>query len=123
MPRPDKDIRPGQLDGPVTPSRSHSWTKYGTAETVGGHRGAPSSIEESAADVSVTVDDITVTEQSSEVASKYTTRGTPAHGVGLPEGASEAAPVVFVREWVIDREVVGRTYHRTDKLITVELGG
>lgn len=115
MPRPDKEINPGRLDGPVSPSRAQSWTKYGGPETAGGHRGAPSTVE-------VTVDDITVTELPDEPESKYTTRGTAAHGIGLPEDVLKKGRVEFVREWIIDRTVEGRIYRRADNLVMVELG-
>jgi hypothetical protein len=114
MPRPDKDINPGRLDGPVSPSRSQSWTKYGGPETAGGHRGVPSTVE-------VTVDDITVTEHPDELQSKYTTRGTAAHGIGLPEEVLKKNRVEYVREWVVDRTVEGRIYRRADRLVMVEL--
>jgi len=116
MPRPDKDIRPGQLDGPVSPARRDSWTKYGGAETVDGRRGDESSVE-------VTVDDITVTNHVDEFESKYATRGTSAHGVGLTDDDGASAPLEYVREWVVDRTVEGRMYHRSDRLVKVELGG
>ena len=115
MPRPDKEINPGRLDGPVSSSRSQSWTKYGGQETVGGHQGAPSNVE-------IVVDDITVIEHPGDEQSKYTTRGTAAHGIGLPEEELKKNRVEFVREWVIDRTVEGRIYRRADKLVMVELG-
>lgn len=115
MPRPDKEINPGQLDESVSAPRTHSWTKYGGAETAEGHRGTPTTVE-------VTVDDLTVTEVPDDAESKYTTRGTAAHGVGLPEETLAKNRVEVVREWVIDRTVEGRTYRRTDKLVQVELG-
>jgi hypothetical protein len=115
MPRPDKEINPGRLDGPASSSRSHSWTKYGGAETAEPERGAPSTVE-------VTVDDITVIGTSEDVETKYTTRGTAAHGIGIPDEKLQKKRVEFVREWVIDRKVEGRTYWRTDTLVMVELG-
>jgi hypothetical protein len=121
MPRPDKQIDPGQLDGPVSSPRAQSWTKYGGAETVEGHRGAPSS--DDPVIVEVTVDDITVTDYPDGMTSKYTTRGTAAHGIGLPPEDLINTPVRFVTEWVIDRTVEGRTYHRTDRLVMVQLEG
>jgi hypothetical protein len=116
MPRPDKEINPGQLDGHADPARSQSWTKYGGAETVDSQRGAPGAVE-------VTVDDITVTEVPDDAESKYTIRGTVAHGIGLPEEMLAKGRVEFVREWTVDRTVEGRTYRRADKLVMVELGG
>jgi hypothetical protein len=115
MPRPDKEINPAGLDGPVSSSRSQSWTKHGGPETVGGHRGAPGNVE-------VTVDDVTVTEHPDDVQSKYTTRGTAAHGIGLSEEALKKDRVEFVREWIIDRTIEGRIYRRADKLVMAELG-
>ncbi len=121
MPRPDKDIRPGDLDGPVSSPRAHSWTKYGGPETIEGHRGAPSSVDESL--VEVTVDDITVTEYPDAPSSKYMTRATAAHGVGVEDEVPKMRPVDFVREWSVDRTVEGRTYRRIDQLRLVELDG
>ena len=114
MPRPDKKINSGRIDGPVSPARSSAWTKYGEAETVGDRVESPSTFE-------IVVDDITVTQSSDELDSKYTTRGTSAHGVGLPHEMLKTPRVEYVREWVIDRTVEGRTYRRVDKLVMVEL--
>jgi hypothetical protein len=114
MPRPDKEINPGRLDGPISPSRSQSWTKYSGAETVEGNRGASNAVE-------ITVDDITVTEVPDERDSKYETRGTSAHGIGLPEDKLKASRIEYVKEWVVDRTVEDRIYRRSDKLIMVEL--
>ena len=122
MPRPDKKIEPGRLDGSIAPSRSHSWSKYGD-DSAGGHRGAPSTLEDTVDEISVTVDDITVVEHSDEVAPKYSQRGAPAYGAGLPDNVVAAPPVVVVTEWVTDRQVTDRTYRRSDKLITMEISG
>lgn len=119
MPRPDKEINPGRLDGPASSSRTDTWTKYDGPETAESHRGVPSSIEEDI--VEVTVDDITVTEQADDLESKYTARGTAAHGIGISEEDLVRKPVEFVREWIIDRRVEGRTYHRTDTLVMIQL--
>jgi hypothetical protein len=116
MPRPDKEINPGRLDGPISPARSSAWTKYGEAETADSRVESPNTIE-------IVVDDITVTQSSDELDSKYTTRGTSAHGIGLPEEMLKKPRVEYVREWVIDRTVEGRTYRRVDKLVMVELEG
>lgn len=116
MPRPDKKINSGRLDGQVSPARTSAWTKYGEAETVEGRVESPSTFE-------IVVDDITVTQSLDELDSKYTTRGTAAHGVGLPEETLKKPRVEFVREWVIDRTVEDRTYRRVDKLVMVELEG
>lgn len=118
MPRPDKQINPGRLDGPVSSGRAQVWTKYGGPETVEGHRGAPSSTEPVV--VEVTVDDITITDYPDESDSKYTTRSTAAHGIGVDDDAKDK-PVEFVDEWVVNRSIEGRTYHRTDTLVSVRL--
>lgn len=119
MPRPDKEISPGRLDGPTSSSRSSSWTKYGGPETVEGHRGVPSSVEPI---LEITVDDITVTDRPEMPDSKYTTRGTAAYGAGLAdEDLLPKKPAEVVREWVVDRVVEGREYRRTDLLVTVQL--
>lgn len=116
MPRPDKSIDPGRLDGTPPSSRAHSWTKYGDAETVDGPRGAPSTVE-------VTVDDITVAELPDVEATKYTTRSTASHDVGTPDDGITKARIKVVQEWVVDRTIEERTYHRTDKLVMVKLDG
>ena len=116
MPRPDKEINPGRLDGPISPARSYSWTKYGETETVESRLDSPDTVE-------VAVDDITVTQSSGEPASKYMARGTSAHGIGLPEETPNTSRTEYAREWVIDRTVEGRTYRRVDKLVMVELDG
>jgi len=114
MPRPDKKINPGRLDGPIASARSNSWSKYGEIETA-------ESRSESTSVIEVVVDDITVTQTSDEHDSKFTTRGTSAHGVGLPEEVLKKPRVEHVREWVIDRTVEARTYRRVDTLVMVEL--
>jgi hypothetical protein len=116
MPRPDKDIDPGRLDGTLPSSRSHSWTKYGDAETVDGPRGAPSTVE-------VTVDDITVAELPDVAATKYTTRDTASHDVGPPDDGITKPRIEVVQEWVVHRTIEERIYHRTDRLVMVELDG
>ena len=116
MPRPDKEINPGRLDGPISASRRYSWTKYGEAET------ADSSLDP-ADTVEITVDDITVTQSSNELSSKYVTRGTAAHGTGMPEPEFKRPASEYVKEWVVDRTVEGRTYRRVDRQIMVELKG
>jgi len=120
MPRPDKQINPVRVDDSDSSSRSRVWTKYGGAETVEGHSGAPSSAESVV--VEVTVDDITVTDYPDASDSKYTTRGTSAHGFGVPDEFT-AKRVELVTEWVIDRTIEGRTYRRTDSLVTGQLEG
>lgn len=122
MPRPDKDIKPGRLDGPVSPSRSHSWSKYG-GDGVGGHRGAPSALEDTVDEIAVTVDDITVVEHGDESVSKYSQRGAAAYGAGLPDNEVAPPPVILVTEWVTDRQITDRTYRRSDKLVTMEISG
>ncbi len=116
MPRPDKEINPGRLDGPMPTSRSHSWTKYGEIETVDSRVDSPDTIE-------IIVDDITVPQSSDELDSKYATRGTAAHGIGLPDEYPRAPGIEYVKEWVVDRVVEGRTYRRVDRQIMVELKG
>ncbi|GMQ94694.1 MAG: hypothetical protein BMS9Abin12_2199 [Acidimicrobiia bacterium] len=114
MPRPDKVINPGQLDGPTASTRSYSWSKYGGVETVDSHRGIPSTME-------VTVDDITVIDHDDESGLKYSTRDTVAHGIGNPDFARPSPPVESVKKWVVDRSVEGRSYHRRDILVMVGL--
>ena len=114
MPRPDKEINPGRLDGPVPSSRAKSWTKYDGAETVDGPRGAPSTVE-------VTVDDITVAEIPDVGASKYTKRSTASHDTGLPDDDITKPRVKVVQEWLVERTIEKRIYHRTDRLVKVEL--
>lgn len=111
MPRPDKEINPGRLDGPVPSSRAESWTKYDGAETVDGSRGASSTVE-------VTVDDITVAEVD---ASKYTSRSTASHDIGPPDDGITKPRTEPVQEWVVERTIEDRKYHRTDRLVMAEL--
>ena len=118
MPRPDKEINPGShlgdLDGSVSGARAHSWTKHGGPETVEGHRGSPSDLEVGAGDV-------TIVEHAGETESKYQTRGTAAHGIGLPDEGHRSKPISFVKEWIVTRTIEGRVYRRTDELVMVEL--
>jgi len=118
VPRPDKEINPGsdsgKLDDPVSSARTHTWSKYGGPETVETHRGPPSSLE-------VEAGDVTIVEHEDESASKYTTRGTAAHGIGLPEEARGSRPILFIREWIVTRKIEGRIYRRSDELVMVEL--
>jgi hypothetical protein len=90
------------------------WRKYGGPETVEGHQRSPGTVE-------VTVDDVTIVEHEDETASKYTTRGTSAHEIGLPDAEHRSQPASFVKEWIVTRTVEGRTYRRSDKLVMVEL--
>ncbi len=122
MPRPDKEIHPGRLDGPVASSRSNTWTKYGDSG-VAGHRGTPSTREDERDEIAVTVDDITVVEHLDDPESKYSQRGAAAYGAGLPDDVIAPRAAVLVTEWVTDRQVTDRTYHRSDKLITIEIDG
>jgi hypothetical protein len=118
MPRPNKRIIPGrehgQLDGPVSSARAHTWTKYGGPETVEGRGDSPNTVE-------VTVDDVTVIEYEGETASKYVTRGTSAHGIDVPDAGHPPRPVSFVKEWIVARTIEGRTYRRSDTLEMIEL--
>jgi len=65
--------------------------------------------------------DVTIVEHEDESASKYTTRGTAAHGIGLPEEARGSRPILFIREWIVTRKIEGRIYRRSDELVMVEL--
>lgn len=120
MPRPDKPINSrGRLDEATSPSRAASWTKHGGPETLGGFRGAPSSIE-------VTVDDITIVDPPVEAItepSKWEQRGTAAQipaTAGQPVDPQPRVPVREpVTEWVVLRTIDGRTYRRTDALTVV----
>ncbi len=118
MTRPDKRISPGrehgQLDGPVSSPRAHTWTKYGGPETVEGRGGSPDTVE-------VTVDDVTIIEREGETASKYMSRGTSAHGIHVPDAGHPPRRVSFVKEWIVARTIEGRTYRRSDTLVMVEL--
>jgi len=120
MPRPDRGSEAGSDDGPidepivepVAATRVRSWTKYGGPETVGGHRGSSSAVE-------VTVDDITIVERADEAESKYTTRGTSAHGVGTPDVGRRVGVEPPMTEWRVIRTIDDRTYRRVDTLVTV----
>lgn len=114
MPRPDKQISHGKLDDPVSPSRSHSWSKYGEPVMTDEQHDTSSVLE-------VRVDDVTIIETVDESASKYEARATATHEIGVPASAEAAPSVAIVREWFIDRKIDGRTYSRTDRLVTVEL--
>ncbi len=118
MPRPDKEINPGRdlgnLDGPISSARTHNWTKYGGSRTTESHRGSPSDLE-------VEADDVTIVEHEDDTASKYTTRGTAAHGVRLPDTGRPTQPISFVKEWIVTRTIEGRTYRRSDEFMIVEL--
>lgn len=118
MPRPDKEINPGSelgnLDGPISSTRTHSWTKYGGPRTTASHRGSPSDLE-------VEADDVTIVEHEDETASKYTTRGTAAHGIGLPDTDRPSQPIPIVKEWIVTRTIEGRIYRRSDELAFIEL--
>lgn len=114
MPRPDKPINSGgRLDGEVSSSRAHTWTKHGGPESVDGFRGAPSS-----STVEVTVDDVTIVETPAEAQpTKWERRATAAH---IPDDEAFTPRVEPVREWVVLRTIEDRTYRRTDALTVVE---
>ena len=115
MPRPDKQINSrGPLDAPTSSSRAETWTKHGGPETAEGFRGAPTSIE-------MTVDDLTVVDDREMVdtaPSKWEQRGTAAH-MPMPESAPADVRRI-ITEWVVQREIDGRTYRRTDALTVVD---
>jgi hypothetical protein len=102
------------LDGPISSARTHNWTKYGGSRTTESHRGSPSDLE-------VEADDVTIVEHEDDTASKYTTRGTAAHGVRLPDTGRPTQPISFVKEWIVTRTIEGRTYRRSDEFMIVEL--
>jgi hypothetical protein len=83
---------------------------------VDGPRGAPSTVE-------VTVDDITVAELPDVAATKYTTRDTASHDVGPPDDGITKPRIEVVQEWDVHRTIEERIYHRTDRLVMVELDG
>lgn len=118
MPRPDKEINPGSdlgnLDGPISSARTHSWTKHSVPRTLEDHPGSPSDLE-------VESDDVTIVEHEDETASKYTTRGTVAHGIGLPDTDRPSQPIPIVKEWIVTRTIEGRIYRRSDELAFIEL--
>ncbi len=115
MPRPDKRIAPGGLDGVATPSRGRSWTKYGGIETVDGRAGIPTEI---------TVD---LTDQAAEadlptmVVSKYAERASAAPLPPIPAEEMDLDPaeptIDIVGEWTSVRTIDGRTYRRHDELV------
>ena len=115
MPRPDKPIRPGRLDDPVSPSRAQAWTKHGGPGGQTGFRGAPSDLE-------IEVDDITVVQESEELpdATKYDARATAAHLL-YDEDYVETPVFEVVRHWTVTRSIEGRTYTRSDAATYVEI--
>ena len=118
MPRPDKEINPGSdlgnLDGPTSSARTHSWTKYGGPRTTESQGGSPSDLE-------VEADDVTIVEHEGETASGYAARGTAAHGIALPDTDRPSQPIPIVREWIVTRTIEGRIYRRSDELVFSEL--
>lgn len=112
MPRPDKPITPGRLDGDVPSSRAHRWSKHGGPETVEGPRGTPSAID-------IVVDDITVSiPEQTEAETKYAHRPTSAH---LPEREVVPKRTEPIYEWVVDRSIHDRIYRRADALIDIKV--
>ncbi len=114
MSRADKKITPGRLDGPATPSRGRSWSKYGRIETVDAHDGDTTEV---IVDISGNVDQDV---ESTVTSSKYAERSFGAQLPPLPEDDDddqEPEPV-FVTEWVSQRSIDGRTYRRHDELVT-----
>lgn len=129
MPRPDKKIdNRGPLDGPVSASRPVVWKKYAGPESI-------EVSDEPSAEIGITVDDITVTTQPTmpaEEISKWTARATSAQLPIANEVANEVADAEVVEpearrkldptrtEWVVTRSIEGRTYRRTDVLMTIQ---
>jgi hypothetical protein len=112
MPRPDKPITPGRLDGDASSSRAHRWSKHGGPETADVDRAAPSTLD-------VVVDDITVsTSDQSDDESKYAQRASSAHVPDLEVVPDHVEPMY---EWVVDRAIEGRIYRRTDALIDIKV--
>ena len=115
MPRPDKPIRPGRLNDPVSPSRSHAWTKHGGPGGQNGFRGAPSDLE-------IEVDDITVLQESDELPelTKYDSRASAAH-LDYDEDYVETPVFEVERHWTVTRSIDGRMYTRSDAATYVEI--
>lgn len=115
MTRSSKVFIPARSDGKGSSAPTYSWTKYGGPETVGGRGGTPSAVE-------VTVDDITVVENESESTPKYEMREAAARDL-VRGGRAAPANVPDDSEWLVDRRITGRRYHRTDTLVSVEASG
>ncbi len=111
MSRADKKITPGRLDGPATPSRGRSWTKYGGIESVDGRDGAPTEVVVDLSDAGKP------DAHSTAVTSKYMERSFGAQLPPLPD-ADDEPEVVITTEWVMERSIDGRTYRRHDELVT-----
>ena len=120
MPRPNKPIDPGRLDGEVSSARPHSWSKHNSEPGSSEMRGAPSSIEVTVDDITI-IDDVDTHEVSeSPDATKYQSRGTAAHLLYEDEEL-QPAKVRFEEQWSTDRSIEGRTYRRVDTMTRVEI--
>ncbi|MGI9666891.1 MAG: hypothetical protein ACR2N2_07320 [Acidimicrobiia bacterium] len=107
MPRPDKQISPGRLDGEASSMRSYSWTKHDA--------------EPGTSEIEIAVDDRTPTQPQSEPVSKYEARGTAAHIVYDDTEPVQTPRVRYEEEWSMDRSIDGRTYRRSDSMTVVEV--
>ncbi|MCL1597682.1 MAG: hypothetical protein M3094_00750 [Actinomycetia bacterium] len=115
MSRADKKITPGRLDGPVTPSRGRSWSKYGRIETVEALDGDTTEV---IVDLSGNVDQ---DGGSTDESSKYAERSFGAQLPPLPEDDDDVGggpEPLLVTGWVSERSIDGRTYRRHDELVT-----
>ena len=120
MPRPNKPINPGRLDGEVSSSRPYSWSKHNSEPGSSETRGASSSIEVRVDDITI-VDDVDTDEAPAPPdATKYQSRGTAAHLI-YEDGVLQPAKVRFEEQWSTDRSIEGRTYRRVDTMTRVEI--
>jgi hypothetical protein len=114
MPRPNKPIQSGRLDDPLSPSRSHAWTKHGGPGGRGSYRSEPSEVE-------VTVDDVTIVQDVDPApTSKYEQRSSAAH---IDYGDEHVPPPRFEveKQWTSTRTIEGRIYTRSDAASFVEI--
>ena len=111
MPRPSKPIHPDRsLDAPVTPSRQHTWSKYGEQMASDLQR---------ASEVEVQVDDVTVIEREEPSLDVVPELPDPVSVEPPPE--PPPLPLEPQKDWQIVRSIYGRTYRRTDTAVFAEV--
>lgn len=110
MPRPSKPIHPDRsLDAPATPSRQHTWSKYGEQMASDLQR---------ASEVEVQVDDVTVIEHEEPSLDVVPELPDPVSVEAPPE--PPPPPPEPQKDWQIVRSIYGRTYRRTDTAVFSE---
>lgn len=71
--------------------------------------------------VEVTVDDVSIMIRDDEPRAYFMPRGMLSPDTAVVEPRTRFHRTEYVREWVVDRRIEGRRYHRSDRLVMVRV--